>query len=129
MKTLIRTIFFVVFSPIIIIVIGHFIGPIVIATLYPRYYNIAVDLFYILNVAFGLLSVDYILRGFIIKFYPEFLKMIIDIASTLLLIGFIFILSEQFGLTGVAYGILVTYFIKATINMILLVIYFLNSLK
>src|SRR5699024_9091403 len=104
--------------------IGFLIGPVIINILYASYYDEAINLFYILNIAFGLLSIDFILRGFVVKFYPEYFKMLMDIAMIIILVINMYLLATNYGLIGVSYSLLITYAIKAVFNLILLAIYY-----
>src|SRR5699024_10197396 len=103
MNTIYKTFLFVVVAPIIIITTGYIIGPFIIQTLYEQYYSESINYFYVLNIAFGLLSVDFILRGFVVKFYPEYFKMIMDIFMLIILTFNMYLLANSYGLIGVAY--------------------------
>lgn len=124
LNTIYKTFIFVVVAPLIIITTGYFIGPIIIHVLYEQYYTDSIQFFYILNIAFGLLSIDFILRGFVVKFYPEYFKMLMDILMLIILIGGMILLSNIYGMFGVAYSMLLTYAIKAIIDFALLILYY-----
>jgi|SRR5690625_2533670 len=109
--------------PIGLIVIGGVIGPIIISMLYPEYYEESLELFYILNIGYGFLIIDYLLRGFIVKFFAEKHKLFIDAISIAFCLIFLLLLTPIYSLKGVAFAFTLTFILKSLIDYVYLFIY------
>lgn len=122
-KTLNRMLIILPLLPVVLITIGYIVGPVFISLIYPEYYEKSLGLFYILNIGFGVLIVDFLLRGFVIKFFDEKNKLIIDIVSIIFCVSLLFILTPIFNLKGVAVSFTLTFIIKSTLDYLYLIIY------
>jgi len=122
-KTLTYMLIILPFLPFILVSVGYFIGPIFISVLYPEYYEESLSLFYILNIGYGVLIIDFLLRGFIIKFFEEKNKLVIDLIAIVFCVLLLFILTPLYSLTGVAVAFTSTFIVKSTIDYLYLVIY------
>ena len=122
-KTLNHMLIILPVLPFILIVTGYFIGPVFISILYPEYYDESLSLFYILNIGYGVLIIDFLLRGFVIKFFDEKNKLLIDGISITFCILALLILTPFLDLKGVAIAFTLTFIVKSIIDYIYLIAY------
>lgn len=109
-------------------VISSFLGPVLIEHLYPEYYVEAMSIFKILNLGNALLVLDYLIRGFIIKYYSEGYKVISDFIALSFFIGVSVVFFES-SLVSFAYGYTVGIIVKCLYNYSLLIVYFRKVIK
>lgn len=109
------------FFSCITFLLGITVGPIIIDKIYPSYFSDAKDIYWIINLALSLAVMDFIFRGYLIKFYPLKLKMIIDLINmvSFLLLSILFT-NYYKSLLGIAYAQLISYGIKNSIQYILI---------
>lgn len=102
-------------------ILGITVGPLVINKIYPSYFNNAIDVYWIINLALSLLVMDYIFRGYLMKFYPLKYKTIIDFVNIVLFLILSILLTIYHGnLFGIAHAQLVSYIGKNAIQYILI---------
>lgn len=114
---------------VIIYFIGLTIGPYILKFLYPNYFSDSLIIFYICNIGQSLLIIDYILRGFILKFFNEKHKLFVDIVPIVFFIAISFFIIEKHGLIGVAFAFSASVLIKCIVNYIYLIHYLIVNYK
>src|SRR5699024_8516793 len=106
---------------IITYIFGMIIGPIIIQYIYPDYFLDAMDIFWILNLALSLTILDFIYRGYLIKFYPLIVKTLLDSVSLLIfIITSVWLTMMMNNLFGIAYAQLISYVFKNSIQYVLI---------
>lgn len=104
---------------IVILILGMIIGPIVINVLYTSYYSAAMEIYWIICIAYSLTAMDYIFRGYIMKFYPLKFKAMIDVFAMIIFIFSAIVLTFLFeNLFGIAIAQLIAFSIKNIIQYI-----------
>jgi O-antigen/teichoic acid export membrane protein len=109
------------FICIIIFFANFLISPLILKLLYSNYYELSIRIFYITNIGFSLMIIEYVLRGIVIKTYRESTKFIIDLIPNLLFIITSILLSSKLGLNGIAYSLTISIVIKSLITYIMVV--------
>lgn len=126
-KYILRLLVYPFFAFVVAYLLGFYIGPLLIRIMYPTIYNEAMTIFRILNIGNALLVIDFILRSFIIKKYPEKVKMKIDFYSILVYFLISIALIPLYNIYGLALGYSLGIFLKIIVDYILVIKSFLNN--